>query len=338
MENHKLLSSSEMSSLWTTYMIESMFKCVYAYGLQLVADDEDIRPLVQEAYDQSVRYLTTIQTIFEAENFPVPVGFTEEHDLNKEAKPLFDDTFFLDYLNKNAKIASPQYATFHAMSTRQDVRNFFAQCLTDRSQMYDKTTEMMLNKGLLIRPPTISIPHQVDFVDDKKYVSGFSPFSDTRPLNVVEISHLFSNIESNLLGFMLITGFGQTAASQEVRDFMLKGKDISKKHVKKFADKLIASDIQAPMTWDAAVLDSTDPPFSDKLMMFQINTLIQASIGRYGLSAGASFRKDLPMMYTRLNAEISKYANEGAEILIKNKWMEEPPRADDRDKIIKQKN
>lgn len=338
LESHKLLTSSEMGCLWTTYISNSMFKCIYTYALPLVAEDEDIHPLVQEAYDQTVQNMDTIQTIFEDENFPVPIGFTE-HDVNSNAKPLFDDTFFLDYLNKNGKLGTPQYASFHAMATREDVRNFFAKCLTDNYQMYDKTTDMMLNKGLLIRPPTVSIPHQVDFVDKKQYTSGyFSLLSGKRPLNVVEISHLYTNTETNMLGFMVCTGFGQSAESQKVRDFMLKGKNIAKKHIKKFSDKLLDSDVQSPMTWDAAALDSTEPPFSDKLMMFLVNALIQQSVGRYGVAAGASFRNDLPAMYTKLTAEIASYANDGVDIMIDNQWLEEPPRADDRDKIIKQKN
>ncbi|MBB6450242.1 hypothetical protein HNR44_002225 [Geomicrobium halophilum] len=337
MESHKLLTSSEMGSLWTTYMVNSMFKCFYTYGLQLVAEDEDIPPLVQEAYDQSVQNMDTIRTIFEGENFPVPVGFTE-HDVNSNAKPLYDDTFFLDYLNKNGKLATPQYASFHATATRKDVRDFFAKCLTDNYQMYDKTTELMLTKGLLIRPPTISIPRHVDFVDRQTYKGSFLIFNDKRPLNAIEISHIYTNLETNLLGFMVCGGFGQTAESQKVRDFMLKGKDIAKQHIKTFSDKLLESDIQSPMTWDAATLDSTEPPFSDKLMMFLINSLIQQSVGRYGVAAGASLRNDLPAMYTKLTAEIASYANDGMDIMIDNQWMEEPPRADDRDKIIKQKN
>ncbi|WP_160141743.1 DUF3231 family protein [Salicibibacter halophilus] len=334
--SHKPLTASEIGCLWLTYISNSMLRCVYIYGLQH-NKDEDIHPLLQGAYEKTGQDMETIRTIFEAENIPIPVGFTEQ-DVNTKANALFDDTFFLDYLNKVGKISNTQYATFQSISTRSDIRAFFVQCLLSASRLYDQTTETMLEKGLLIRPPHISPPQQVDFVDRKQYKHGFSLVSDKRPLNVIEISHLYTNVETNLLGIMICTGFGQTAKSQKVRNYMLRGKDIAKKHVQLFGEKLVNSDIQAPMTWDAAVRQSTDPPFSDKLMMFHINVLIQASIGRYGVAAGSSIRNDLAGMYTRLSAEIAAYAEDGAEILIENEWLEEPPRAADRDKIIKKKS
>lgn len=37
-----------------------------------------------------------------------------------------------------------------------------------------------------------------------------------------------------------------------------------------------------------------------------------------------------------LIADITKYAEDGANLLIKNGWMEQPPTFDDRDKLAKQ--
>ncbi|AXF56357.1 DUF3231 family protein [Salicibibacter kimchii] len=334
--SHKMLTASEIGCLWTSYIANSMFRCIYAYGLE-TTEDESIRSLLQGEYDEIIHNMETIRSIFDAENIPVPIGFTDQ-DVNTKANALFADTFFLDYLNKVGKLSNTQYATFQAMCTRKDVRTFFAQCLTNASRLYDQTTETMLAKGLLIRPPHISPPQEVDFIDRKKYKEAFAIFTDKRTLNAIEISHLYTNIETNMLGTMLCTGFGQTAKSQKVRDYMLRGKDIAKKHVKAFVEELNNSDIQAPMTWASAALNSTDAPFSDKLMMFHINVLIQASIGRYGVAAGSSLRNDLVAMYTRLNAEIATYAKDGGDIMIHKEWMEEPPRTADRDKIIKQKN
>ncbi|WP_160141725.1 DUF3231 family protein [Salicibibacter halophilus] len=338
MENHQPLTSSEIGSLWTTYMSNSMLECVFAYALQIVGDDEKIHTLVQEAYDESAQNLTTIRSIFEAESLPVPIGFSTEHDVNAKAKPLFEATFFLDYLHKLGQLGSSIYSSFYAFAVRKDIRDFFANNLTYMAQVYDKTTELMLEKGLLIRPPMISIPNHVEYADKQTYTKGYSLFHDKRTLNVVEISHLYANIETNILGMMLCTGFGQTARSQKIRDYMLRGKDIAQKHTRKFTDKLLESDIQAPMTWDASPLGSSEPPFSDKLMMYHVTSLIQFSIGRYGLASGASFRNDLPLLYGRLMTDIANYANDGADILMKNKWLEEPPRAEDRDRVIQQKN
>lgn len=235
------------------------------------------------------------------------------------------------------KLATPQYARFQALSTREDIRTFFSNCLSSSSMQFNQTTEALLSKGLLVRPPYISVPQKVDFIKNKNYMDGSSLFSDKRTLNAIEIGHLYHNTETNVLGFMVCVGFGQTAGSQKIRDYMLRGKDIAKKHIKVFADRLMESDIQAPMSWDESAKDSTEAPFSDKLMMYHMSLLAASSIASYGLAAGESLRGDLALTFTRLAAEVAQYAKDGTDIMIKNGWMEKPPQADDRDQIIKQK-
>ncbi|MCC3355683.1 DUF3231 family protein [Bacillus sp. REN16] len=51
----------------------------------------------------------------------------------------------------------------------------------------------------------------------------------------------------------------------------------------------------------------------------------------------ASPRRDLALKYASLIPEISLYAEDGAKIMIKHGWLELPPQADDREKLIKNK-
>jgi hypothetical protein len=60
-------------------------------------------------------------------------------------------------------------------------------------------------------------------------------------------------------------------------------------------------------------------------------------LGYYGASMGASQRRDLGSHYTRLTAEIMQYAEDGANILIDNAWLEQPPTSADRDALIASK-
>jgi len=83
-------------------------------------------------------------------------------------------------------------------------------------------------------------------------------------------------------------------------------------------------------------MDSTIAPFSDKLMVFHTTAMIAVGIGNYGTAAGTCQRIDLSVLYTRLSAEIAKYAEDGANLMIKNGWLEEPPQADDRHALVNQ--
>jgi hypothetical protein len=89
------------------------------------------------------------------------------------------------------------------------------------SDLYDESSEVLLDKGLFVRFPYIDYPKQKDFIDSKKYLSGLNPFSNKRPLNTVEISHLYMNIQNNLIGANLSLSFAQTSPRKEVQKLML---------------------------------------------------------------------------------------------------------------------
>ncbi|WP_369690690.1 DUF3231 family protein [Neobacillus fumarioli] len=57
----------------------------------------------------------------------------------------------------------------------------------------------------------------------------------------------------------------------------------------------------------------------------------------YSTSMALSPRRDLAVDYVRLSAEITTYAEDGAKIMMKNGWLEQPPMAADRDELVKEK-
>jgi hypothetical protein len=59
------------------------------------------------------------------------------------------------------------------------------------------------------------------------------------------------------------------------------------------------------------------------------------SIGYYGTGIAQSPRVDIGVMYSRLMVEIQFYSEDGSNIMIHNKWLEQPPIASDRDELAK---
>lgn len=194
----------------------------------------------------------------------------------------------------------------------------------------------MLKQGTYVRPPYISAPEKVDFVESQHFLAGF--FGKKRALTSVEVTHLFLNIQSNSIGKALIMAFAQTSKSDEVKQFLIRGKKIAQKHIEIFDQFLTDEDLPAPMSWDSAISDCTTNVFSDKLIMFHVSAMIAAGISNYGMAMAASPRRDLGFKYASLIPEISLYAEDGANIMIKHGWMEEPPQTDDRDDLIKGEN
>jgi len=325
------LTAAEMSSLWTQYLNDTLAVCVGSYFLKNV-EDEEVRPIVKFAFEGSQNNISIMKELFKKDEFPVPLGFTEQ-DVNVNAPKLFSDTFILMYYRQMSILGMAASSAALGLATRPDVVDFHKRVLKLSVHLQDLTRDLMLKQGIYVKPPYISTPDHVDFVEKKHFLSGF--FGKRRALTSVEISHLFLNVQTNGIGKALIMGFAQIAQQQDVKQFLIEGKKIAQKHIDNFSDILKKEDLPAPMSWDAAVSDSTARVFSDKLIMFHVSAMIAAGIGNYGLAMAASPRHDIGLQYASLVPEISAYANNGAKIMIKHGWMEEPPQTDDRDKLIK---
>ena len=336
-EHHIKLTSAEIASIWNSYLNDSMSKCVLGYFLEHV-EDAEIKSIVQFAYDLSATHIEKLTALFQEEQIPTPTGFTYDDDVNMNAPRLYTDPFMLSYINHMAKIGMLGYSGFVSLSARDDIRSYFREGLNETSELYERSAKVALSKGLFVRAPYIAYPTETDYIDTKKYLSGLNPFTNKRPLNVVEISHLFLNIQTNIMGAKLAISFAQTSPRKKIQQWMLRGRDISKKHVQIFTQVLLKNDIQPPVSSDIAITDSTTPPFSDKLTMFHMSFMNAAGTGNYATAAAASQRKDLIVNYERLSLEVAQYAMDGEEIMISNKWMEQPPTTLDKDKLVKRKN
>ncbi|MBM7571335.1 DUF3231 family protein [Aquibacillus albus] len=315
------LTSAELSGLWTTYINDSMAIPVIEYYLKHTTD-EKIKDVLTFAKSLSKQHLEEITVIFNEEKFPIPYGFTND-DVNVEAPQLFSENFHLAYIYYMGKSGMEAYSMALSFSARNDLCELFNKYWNQSAELMKKSMDILLEKGIFTRPPFMPVPEQVEFVQNKSYLNGW--FGGKRPLNAIEATHVFGNMKTNEMGKTLITGFAQVAKSQQVRDFFIRGKKIATKHTGVFSSLLQKSDLPATMTADATVFPSNTPPFSDKLMMFHISAMTSIGIGKYGIAMSVCTRHDLAFQYGKLLAEIGTYAEDGADIMIENKWMEQPP-------------
>jgi hypothetical protein len=324
-ENNLPLSASELGFLWSQYINDTLDICVMNY-FQNTCRDKDILPLIENSLNIAQKDIKIISDIFSKEKHPIPVGFTDK-DVNVDAPRLYSDTFILIYIQKLEIIAMASVSMAIGLSARSDVSQFFRDLLVSVSELHDMARKVMLSKGVYVRPP--QIPMKVDFVEKQSFLFDFLG-QHKRPLSAIEITHLFNNIQTNALGKTIMMAFAQVCKNEDVKQFFIRGKEIAKKHMKKFGSILINEDIPAPMSWDSYVTDNTVAPFSDKLMMYQTTYLNALGIGNYGMAAGTCQRMDLSATFSRLAAEIALFAEDGANILIKHGWLEEPPKSVDR--------
>lgn len=330
---HTEFTAAEISNLWTSYLNDSMAVCGIRFYLKHI-DDADIKGILEYALSISEKHVELVTELLKSENYPIPIGFTEE-DVNLEAPRLFTDTFYLLYILNMGKFGLSSYSLALSLSVRKDIVDYYSDCLEETKKLHNDSKEIAVRKGVLIPPPVLPKPKEVDYVERQSFLRGY--FGHRRPLLAVEIGNLHYNAERNALGQAVIIGFSQVAKHKDVRKYFERGRDISKKHYQIFNSLLEEEFLSGTVSLGAEVTDSRISPFSDKLMMYHVSALSASGIGQYGISMSASPRHDLGVTYSRLIAETIHYSEDGANIMIDNGWMEQPPEASDREYLAQKK-
>lgn len=327
------LTSTEIANLWSQYLNDSMAICVISYYLKNV-QDKDIRSILEFSLELSERHLQKIRQYLERESYPIPQGFIES-DVNLNAPPLFSDTFLLVYMHIMTIHGLTGYSAAVSTSIREDQINYFIRCNSEAMELYKRIVTTMVHKGIISRPPNLNAPDTIDFVQKQSFLTGW--FGDRRPLNAIEVSGLFFNSKKNAVKIVLEIGFRQVAKSPELREYFKKGEKICDKHFEIFSSLLSESKISPPKKYGDEITNSTISPFSDRLLLFHITSLVATASGYYGAAFSLSQRRDLATKYAISIAEITKYAEDGVQIMIRNGWLEQPPTFEDRDKLAEHK-
>jgi hypothetical protein len=329
------ITSSELGTLWLTYQEKTMILRVLEYFIEK-ADDENAKDIMTNLYGEINLYVGKIKDTLQNEGAVIPIGYSSQ-DVNKEVPKLYDNGFDIMFVRLLKEISMGLHSLNLTMSYREDIVMIYKDLTAITQNYYNLCTQYLLEKGMLARPPYVSMPSSVEFVKDKNYLSGLAinPFTEKRTLNTVEVAHLHHSIESNITGMQMITGFAQCANDGEVKKFFNEGAELAKGIIKELIETLLESGIQIPQPSGGNATRSTVAPFSDKLMMYCTSLFCSFSMGSSSLGTAFSLRNDLPAKMTIFMKDIFEYAHKGGKIMIKNGWMEEPPQMEERKEIIK---
>ncbi|MFB3167387.1 DUF3231 family protein [Neobacillus sp. 179-C4.2 HS] len=329
------ITSSELGTLWLTYQEKTMILRMLEYFIEK-ADDEKAKVIMTNLYGEIDLYVAKIAETLQNEGAVIPVGFTSQ-DVNKEVPKLYDNGFDIMFIRLLKEISMGLHSLNITMAYREDIVMIFKELTAITQKYYNLCTQYLLEKGMLARPPYVSMPNSVEFVKDTNYLGGLAinPFSEKRTLNTVEVAHLHHSVESNITGMQMITGFAQSANEGEVKKFFNEGAELAKSIVKELSETLLQSDIQTPESSGGNATRSTVAPFSDKLMMYCTSLFCSFSMGGNSVGTAFSLRNDLPAKMAIFMKDIFEYSHKGAKIMIKNGWMEEPPQMEERKQIIK---
>jgi len=322
------LTSAEMGKLWVTYVGNSMATCILSYYLQHV-EDKEIKTLVENALTLSQKFMKGIEEIFKKEDFPIPIAFSEE-DVNLSAPRLFQDEFYVHYLKYTAKAGMSIYSVGFPLVYREDVKEFFKYCLEATVDLMEQIKDLLMSKGLIIKPPIIPIPEEVKFVHHD-FINGF--LGKVRPMHALEIAHFYDNIENNVTSKALIMAFAQVAQDKKIRELFERGRDLTTANIQRYMQKLHDENLPSPSFLDDLVTASTISPFSDKIMLYHKMDMFSMKIRAFGNSVAVNGRSDIAIAYTQSLTKVAAFVQDLQKTLIKKGWLEQPPYAVDREEL-----
>jgi len=317
------LISTEISGLWSSYITDTMIICVMKHFLNNVEDSET-SVILQQTLNLSSNHAEELTNIFNKEKLTIPDGF-KDSDVNLGAPRLFTDAFYLDYLSYMSRVQMNNYTLILNQITRSDIRAYFSKRIYENIDLYNNSSDLRLAKGTFIRAPRVEVNEEVQYVKSQSFMTDW--LGEKRPLLTAEITHIFSNIFSELIGRAVTTAFGQVSKNKNISDYFFDGKTISTKHIRELTGILTDESVPIPSSSDSFVTDSTIAPFSEKLMINHLGVLSSSGISSLCMSMADTLRSDLESMYLKYLFDTLKYRKKGEDIMIGNKWLQQPPQA-----------
>lgn len=160
-------------------------------------------------------------------------------------------------------------------------------------------------------------------------------FGERRRMNSIESGNIFFNLQKSLMAKACFFAFNQVCKDKEINHFIdncINGKN---KHIGVFSNLLLKENLHSPRSLEPEVVKSNVSPFSDKLILFHSGFLIAAAISYYGSAVVTSIRADIAFHCEKAIFDDLILFGGFGKLLIKKKWLEQPPYADDR-KIVSQ--
>lgn len=316
------LTVNEVSNIWSSYIKSSMELRLFEY-FYASTENIEIKQVVEKMLNQSQENLSELKEIFIKENLTIPLGFTNE-DVRIDALKVFSDTFILYFCFDLTHLSMSTYPSAISDCTRSDVRNHFQKNIAFSVNIQNELVNLMLSQGVYLKPPQVAIDSDIEFADSMTYLNGL--FGGSRPLNAAEISNLSRIAHRAQFSKMVFVTFSKLANEKELKQHFSKGRDGLEKVLQLLQEVLDKENIPISASGDYKIFDVEMSPFSDKLMLFFVNTCLGIfCFTMVNQAMTSSLRTDIVSKLGKISDDMKKYYGLGLLLAIKEKWFEQPP-------------
>lgn len=317
------LTAAELGYLWTGYSINEMSKW-YLILFRAQAQDEEIKDLYTYALESANEILIERKKLLTNDGYPNVIGFSET-DIDEIAPTLFSDRFLLYYLHNGTRLGLEFHARSLASATRVDIRNYHSNCVVSTIQLHKRVVDMLLDKGLYWRTPTLPAPTSPEYIQKSTYLNGWQ--GDKRPINSMELANLYQIMDHLMILETMCRGFSQASDADEIVALFLKGVKVAKNQYHALGELLEKDALPIAPSLSAEITDSKKRVLSDRIMVMHLAGLLGSLLSQYGFSLGAAMKHDLVTTYSAQVAKAGAFSEKITRFLIEKEWLEKVPGA-----------
>jgi hypothetical protein len=322
----KKLTPAEISNLWNSYIANTMGVWVSRHFIATTQDQELLK-MLKFTEEIALKESEQSKLFLIEDGQPLPQPF-DENDVKINALPLFTDNYVILLKYGLVQAANTVYSLSLNTSSRSDILSFYKKCLENSSELLRQCMNLIQNKGLQHPEIHIPTPDTIEKVDSQNYLSGL--LTDTRPLNALEIGQIVYNFHATETHKEFIKGAAQVTNSKELKEHFQRGVKIFDKQLEIFQSILTKNGLPKLPTWETEIIDTTDSPFSERVLLYKHAALTSQASARYGATLSSTTRIDIGVKFMRLMDETLKYGKEVADLLIRLQFLDQLPMAKSR--------
>jgi ferritin-like metal-binding protein YciE len=318
------LTVNEVSNLWSSYLVSSMGVRLFEY-FYASTENNEIKQVIEKMLNQTQSNLNELKEIFIKENITIPLGFTDE-DVRADSLKVFSDTFIAYFCFDLTHLSMSTYPIALSDSTRNDVRDHFQKNIAFTAKIQNELVDLMVSQGIYLKPPQVAIDSKVEFADSMMYLNGF--FGGSRSLNAAEIANLSRIVHRAQFSKMVFVTFSKLTKTKDLKQHFSKGRDGIQKILDSLQEILENENIPMSASGDYKISNVEMSPFSDKLMLFFVNTCLGIfCFTMVSQALTSSLRTDIVSKLGKISDDMKKYYGLGLLLAIKENWFEQPPQA-----------
>jgi spore coat protein CotF len=312
------MNVNEQGFLWYLQSSSNMVNVLLKY-FQSTVEDEDLKNIIKEIYSLSTyqekeaeRFLSEIK--YHCKNF-----FSEEDILNINTR-VFSDQLIIEILKHITGNGMRELAIQYSELTDYKVKVFYKDILNKLSEIDLLLFELLQNNGLLQ-------DKSFAFTETEVREDSFLKVASTqkRPLNTVELSHMFSSLQCNNVGLALCTGFSEIVSDTNTKQIIINGKKLAFNQVSVLSDLFKENGVSISTGLESLVYQSNESPLSDRLVTNLIMFLNPIGINNLQSAVTSSYKKEHVKILKELIEDVEDFSKDVFKLLVKKDWLNEPP-------------